>query len=902
MLLLHPSVRPAAAAVVGCLLAAHPAAGQLRATAAVQGLSQPLAFVQDPSDSTVQYVVEQGGRIRVIHAGSLVGEDFLNLSASISAGGERGLLGLAFPPDYGSTGRFFVNFTDVNGDTVVARFIRSARNALVADSASRLDLLWSTGERVIRQPFANHNGGNLVFGPDGCLYIGMGDGGSGNDPGNLAQDPSTLLGKMLRIDVAVPASDSKGFRVPPDNPFLPGQPIAVLPEIWAFGLRNPWRFSFDNPALGGTGALVIGDVGQNSFEEVDYEPVRAHGGRNYGWRIREGLHPNVGTLPAAFLPLIDPILDYDHTVGVSVIGGFVYRGRALGPAYLGRYFYADLNGRVWSLGLRIDPVTGEARVLNQVEHTAELGGAAALGSLASFGEDALGELSLVSVSGGRIVRILPPATPGDADGDGLPDTWELQFGLDPLSAAGNDGASGDPDADGATNLQEFQQGTHPRGFVRRYFAEGAVSGFFDTSFALFNPDATGSAHVLFRYMKTDATVVTQAVTVQPVARATANVKDVMPQGNFGTIVESDILVVVDRTQKWDVTGYGGHAETAQAAPSTTWYLAEGATHSGFQLFYLVANPNAFTSVIRITYLRPSPAAPVTKDYVVQPTSRLTIWVNGEDPALAATDVSAVITVMNAQPVVVERSMYLDAKGQLFGAGHGSAGVTSPGTRWILPEGATGGYFACFLLLANPTPSPASVSTDYLLPGGQVVTKSRVLPPNSRTTVFVANEDPALIATSVSAEVTSTNGVPIIVERAMWWPGPTAATWQEAHASAGSQETGVAWALAEGEQGGAAAVETWVLVANTSPLAGSASLSVFFEDGTTVSKTIALDPRSRTTLNMGTQFPSTVGRRFATLVESLGADPAQLVVERAIYWDANGVKWAAGTAALGTKLR
>jgi len=265
---------------------------------------------------------------------------------------------------------------------------------------------------------------------------------------------------------------------------------------------------------------VIGDVGQNSFEEVDYEPVRAHGGRNYGWRIREGLHPNVGTLPAAFLPLIDPILDYNHTAGISVIGGFVYRGRALGPGYLGRYFYADLNGRVWSLGLRIDPVTGEARVLNQVEHTAELGGAAVLGSLVSFGEDALGELSLVSASGGRIVRILPPATPGDADGDSLPDTWELQFGLDPLSAAGNDGASGDPDADGATNLQEFQQGTHPRGFVRRYFAEGAVSGFFDTSFALFNPDATGSAHVLFRYMKTDATVVTQAVTVQPVARAT----------------------------------------------------------------------------------------------------------------------------------------------------------------------------------------------------------------------------------------------------------------------------------------------------------------------------------------------------------------------------------------------
>ncbi len=206
---------------------------------------------------------------------------------------------------------------------------------------------------------------------------------------------------MLRIDVGVDDSNPAGFRVPPDNPFLDGLPIAALPEIWAFGFRNPWRYSFDNLALGGTGALVVGDVGQGAFEEIDYEPALA-GGRNYGWRIREGTHANVGTLPPAFLPLADPILDYSHTVGVSVIGGHVYRGHGLGPAYAGRYFYADLNGRVWSLGLRVDPATREARVVNQVEHTAELGGAAALGSLVSFGEDAVGELYLVSISTGRV--------------------------------------------------------------------------------------------------------------------------------------------------------------------------------------------------------------------------------------------------------------------------------------------------------------------------------------------------------------------------------------------------------------------------------------------------------------------------------------------------------------------
>ena len=284
------------------------APGPLRGAVAVSGLASPVAFVQDSTDPTVQYVVEQGGRIRVVQSGRLLLPDFLDLSRAISSGGERGLLGLAFPPDDASSGRFYVNFTNTSGDTVVARFKRSP-DRLTADPGSRFDLLWSTGERVIRQPYANHNGGNLAFGPDGFLYIGMGDGGGADDPGNRAQDPTTLLGKMLRIDVNVPDTDERGFRVPAGNPFLSGQPLGALPEIWDFGLRNPWRFSFDDPTLGGTGALVIGDVGQNWYEEIDYEPPGA-GGRNYGWRLREGAHPRVTTLPPAFLPLIDPIIEY----------------------------------------------------------------------------------------------------------------------------------------------------------------------------------------------------------------------------------------------------------------------------------------------------------------------------------------------------------------------------------------------------------------------------------------------------------------------------------------------------------------------------------------------------------------------------------------------------------------
>jgi glucose/arabinose dehydrogenase len=891
--------RLALAAACAAAAASQPASAQLRSTTFAQGFAQPLAFVQDPSDPTTQYVVEQGGRIRVVRSGGVLARDFLDLTAAISSGGERGLLGLAFPPDYATSGRFFVDFTDPVGDTVVARFTRSAPDRFVADAGSRLDFLWSTGERVIRQPFANHNGGNLAFGPDGFLYVGMGDGGSADDPGNRAQNPSTLLGKMLRIDAGVPDADTKGFRVPSDNPFLGALPVPALPEIWSFGLRNPWRFSFDDVAAGGTGALIIGDVGQGAFEEVDYEP-HGRGGRNYGWRFMEGTHPDVQTLPPAYLPLTNPIFDYPHTVGISVIGGFVYRGHALGPAYVGRYFYADLNGRVWSVGLQVHPTTGEATVLNRVEHTAELGGTA-LESLASFGQDATGEIYLVSISTGRIVKLLPPAVPGDADGDGLPDAWELQYGLDPLSAAGDDGAGGDPDRDGVTNAQEFLAGTHPRGAIARYFAEGAVNAFFDTSFAIFNPDPVLAAHVQLRYLETDGTVATQALIALPLSRSTVNVKGVLPRADFATVIESDVAVAVDRTMRWDATGYGGHTETSLAGPALTWYLAEGATHTGLQLYYLLANPNASPAAVRISYLRPAPLAPIVKTYAVGSTSRRTIWVNGEDPGLAATDVSAIVEVTNGQPVVVERSLYLDTKGQFFGAGHGGAAVASLGTRWILPEGATGSYFSCYLLLANPRPDAASVTLDYLLPGGRVVTKSRTLPPRSRTTIFVAAEDPALASTSVSVEVNSTNGVPIMVERAMWWPGGPA-TWQEAHASAGSQETGVAWALADGEQGGAAAVQTYVLIANTGSAAGTARVTVFTEDGAAATKTVPLDPRSRTTLHMGSQFPATNGRRFATLVESVGASPVPVVVERAMYWDANGVTWAAGTSALGTKLR
>jgi len=296
---------------------------QLRVRQQASGFSQPVALVQDPTDRATQFIVEQNGRIRVLRGASVLSQDFLDLSASIVAGGEQGLLGLAFPPDAAASRRFFVNFTNRSGDTVVARFMRSS-DAAVADPLTRFDLRWygAGGPGFIAQPFANHNGGNLVFGPDGFLYIGLGDGGSGGDPGNRAQNPQELLGKMLRVDVSVGDANPIGYQVPPDNPFVGGAPIAARPEIWAFGLRNPWRYSFDDPDRGGTGALVIGDVGQDAFDEIDVEP-RGRGGRNYGWPLREGRHDYDRNRRAAFTPLSEPIHDYGHDVGASITGGYV---------------------------------------------------------------------------------------------------------------------------------------------------------------------------------------------------------------------------------------------------------------------------------------------------------------------------------------------------------------------------------------------------------------------------------------------------------------------------------------------------------------------------------------------------------------------------------------------------
>jgi hypothetical protein len=488
----------------------------------------------------------------------------------------------------------------------------------------------------------------------------------------------------------------------------------------------------------------------------------------------------------------------------------------------------------------------------------------------------------------------------DTDGDGMPDTWESTYGLNPNSATGADGASGDPDGDGRTNLDEYNANTHPRGFVTRYFAEGANSNFFTTVFAFANYGQV-QARMLLHFLRIDGVTVKYPMVVAPHSRATLVSTSVpgLESTSFSTKVETDELVVADRTMSWDASGYGAHAETAIVSPSTVWYLSEGATHSGFDLFYLVQNPNDSVVTIEVRYLLPQ-GAPMVKTYDVAANSRFNIWVDYEDFQLSNTDVSAVITSLTGQPIIVERAMYANSGGRFFGAGHNGAAVTAPATRWFLAEGATGPYFDLYVLVANPSATAAEVRATFLLPDGTRVAKLYSVAANTRFNIWVDQADPLLANTAVSTTVEALNGTPIIVERAMWWPG-NYSQWREAHNSAGTTRTGTKWGLAEGQVGGAEQRATYVLIANTSPFAGSARVTLLFEDGTTTERTFSLLANSRFNVAVSLDFPQAVGRRFAVLVESLGTTRAQLVVERAMYWDANGEHWAAGTNAVGTIL-
>lgn len=345
------------------------------------GVGFPLYVTAPPGDTDRIFIVDKGGTIRIVKDGALLPAPFLDIASLVSTGSEQGLLGLAFDPDYAANSRFVVHYTDASGNTRVSTFARSGSDADLADPASEEEVL------TAEQPFANHNGGQLLFGPDGFLYLGLGDGGSGGDPQGRGQNLTDLLGSILRLDVRT----TNPYTIPADNPFTGS--TTARPEIWSYGLRNPWRFSFDRA----TGDLYIGDVGQSQWEEVDVSPAAEGAGKgiNFGWNVMEGRHC-YGSTTCDQTGLTLPALEYSHDGGCSVTGGSVYRGAAI-PALQGAYFYADYCGG-WVRSFRYQD--GKATESLNWPTLAPGGG------VTSFGEDAAGELYVTSADG-RVFRIVP---------------------------------------------------------------------------------------------------------------------------------------------------------------------------------------------------------------------------------------------------------------------------------------------------------------------------------------------------------------------------------------------------------------------------------------------------------------------------------------------------------------
>jgi glucose/arabinose dehydrogenase len=357
------------------------------------GLASPVTVTNAGDGSGRLFIVQQEGQIRILINGNILPTPFLDISELVSCCGERGLLGLAFHPDYGSNGFFYVYYTDLAGNITIARYTVSAGDPNVADPDSHHPIL-----SQVHQPFSNHNGGQLAFGPDGYLYAGLGDGGSGGDPQENAQNLQIWLGKILRVDVNrddFPGDPARNYGVPPDNPFV-GNPDA-FDEIWAFGTRNPWRFTFDRE----TGDLFIADVGQGSWEEINFQPATSAGGENYGWDVLEGRHCFEDIPQGSCNTFLNggstlPILEYSHSFGCSVTGGYRYRGQAY-PQLDGIYFYSDFcSGTIW--GAIQDK---QGRWISQDLLDSGL-------SVTTFGEDEAGELYLVDYLRGVLYQITSP--------------------------------------------------------------------------------------------------------------------------------------------------------------------------------------------------------------------------------------------------------------------------------------------------------------------------------------------------------------------------------------------------------------------------------------------------------------------------------------------------------------
>ena len=390
----------------------HPASAQtLKGVRLTAGLSAPLYACASPGDTSRIFIVQQGGLIRILKNGTLLATPFISLSTKIAISSEQGLLGLAFHPNYATNGFFFVSYTRAGDAASIVERYQVSANPDVATPTGGVIFIGP-----VAQPESNHNGGNIQFGADGMLYLGLGDGGGANDQHGIngnGQLGTTLLGKMLRYDVDIAAP-----YIPANNPFVSDP--NVRDEVWDLGMRNPWRWSFDRL----TGDLYIGDVGQGTKEEVDVE-LAATGGRNYGWRCMEGTTcTGMSGCTCGGAGIIPPIEEYTHSFGIAIIGGYLYRGCAM-PALQGTYFYADYgSSRIWSFTYN----AGTATKGPTIERTSELapGGGLSINSITSFGEDGFGEILIVD-GGGELFKIVE-LNQIDCNGNGTADTCDLASG------------------------------------------------------------------------------------------------------------------------------------------------------------------------------------------------------------------------------------------------------------------------------------------------------------------------------------------------------------------------------------------------------------------------------------------------------------------------------------------
>lgn len=367
--LVHPTFAP-----LGEPVSEFPSPSSYAWKMVISGLNRPVDLQNAGDGSKRLFIIEQDGMILSLDPNTNKLSTFLDISDRVSReGNEQGLLGLAFSPNYARDGLFYVNYTDREGTSTIARFRRSD-NPNFTDPQSEQILL------TVEQPYRNHNGGGLAFGPDGYLYIALGDGGNAGDPQGNAQNTNTLLGKILRINVAT----NEGYQIPPDNPFVNG---GGKPEIWAYGLRNPWRFSFDRA----TGDLWIADVGQSALEEINFQPAGAIGGANYGWNYKEGDTPFKGT-PPENVTLTDPVFIYNHGKGCSVTGGYVYRGPSL-PEFNGLYIFGDYcSGFIWATNRMIGGI--KTQDMFKID-----------GEISAFGQDEAGEIYALDHLTGSLLRL-----------------------------------------------------------------------------------------------------------------------------------------------------------------------------------------------------------------------------------------------------------------------------------------------------------------------------------------------------------------------------------------------------------------------------------------------------------------------------------------------------------------